>query len=327
VLGFMRLEDWLLASAVILAVNAVIYASLRSGRNERLSDPSLTALQMLASCLLMAMTMVLVDEARGALLLLYLVLLMFGVFRLRRLAFMGLGAFALVCYGAAIVIVRSLRPWAVDMPVELLQLAALAAIVPCGGFFAGYVGGLRRELRSRQVDLQRAREMVYELESLDELTGLTNRHSILVFLREEMERAERLDQPLSIALLDLDRFKEFNRRYGHETGDEALRRIGALLRESVRTVDGVGRYSGEEFLVVMPDTGVEDAKRTTERLREALVEVRFPELASGLQVSVSAGVAQHRPGDGTWSLVERAREAADKALAAGGHRVHASTGG
>lgn len=324
VLGFMTLAGWQITTAAIVAVNLAIFAVLRSGRNETLRDPSLTAVQMFCTCLLMALTMYQVDSARGALLLLYLVLLMFGVLRLRTWQFMALGLFALVCYAAAIAAVWQTRPWAVDMDVELLQLAAMATLVPCGGFFAGYVGGLRRKLRDRHIALQRVREQAHDLRVLDPLTAVSNRSRIIESLEYEVARAARLEQPLSVVMLDLDRFKRINRRYGHPVGDEVLKRIAERLQGALRSIDGLGRYGGEEFLVVLPDTGLAEASRFAERLRERVEGCRFPSLPPSVHLSVSIGVAEYRPGDDVWSLVERARGAADEALHAGGGRIDAA---
>lgn len=326
VLGFMTLSGWQITSAAIAVFNLVIYGVLRSGRNERLRDPSLTGLQMFGTCLLMGLTMFQVDTARGALLLIYLVLLMFGVLRLRQWQFMALGLFALVCYAAAIAAVWQTRPWAVDMHRELLQLAAMATLVPCGGFFAGYVGGLRRKLRDRHIALQRAREQAHDLRVLDPLTEVSNRSRIVEFLGTEVARAARLDQPLTVIMLDLDRFKRINRRYGHPVGDEVLKRIAERLQGALRSIDGLGRYGGEEFLVVLPDTGLAEARTFAERLRERVEGCRFASLPPTFRLSVSVGIAEYRDGDGVWSLIERARGAADHALDAGGGRVDAEDG-
>lgn len=326
VLGFMTLGGWQITTAAILAVNGVIYTVLRSGRNERLRDPSLTGVQMFCTCLLMALTMYQVDSARGALLLLYLVLLMFGVLRLRQWQFMALGLFALVCYAAAIAAVWQTRPWAVNMDVELLQLAAMATLVPCGGFFAGYVGGLRRKLRDRHIALQQAREQAHDLRVLDPLTAVSNRSRIIEFLQYEVARAARLEQPLSVIMLDLDRFKRINRQYGHPVGDEVLRRVAERLQGAMRSIDGLGRYGGEEFLVVLPDTPLAEASVFAERLRDRVEGCRFASLPPTFKLSVSVGLAEFRHGDGVWSLIERARGAADHALDAGGGRIDATEG-
>jgi diguanylate cyclase (GGDEF)-like protein len=320
--GFMAVEDWLTVSAAILAVNAVIFGVLRSGRNERLPDPSLTLIQMLAASMLTAFVYFYVETARGGLLLVLMALLMFGAFRLRVASFLLVGTFAFACFAAATALMMELRPEMVEWRVALLQLAALLLVIPCAGLFVAYAGELRRELRRRQLELQRANEAVHELSIQDRLTGVHNRSEIVRFLGEECARVERLDMTLTIAMIDLDRFKEINRDHGHATGDEILKRMAAMLEEGLRAVDAIGRYGGEEFLVVLPDTNLEGGRESTERLRQ-LISGRTVRGVSvdDLQVTLSIGVASHNGADDAESLIRRARRSADIALDQGGDCV------
>ena len=273
--GLLSGREWAVASVVIALVNLVIYAVLRSGRNESFNDPSLTGVQMFFVCLVMGLTMFLLDGGRGGLLLLFLVLLMFGVLRLNPRQFTALGGFALFCYAVALAGVWQQRPEAFNAQVELLHLAALGTLVPCGGFFASYVSGLRKSLRERQIDLQRAREQVHELKVLDPLTGVSNRSAVIGFLTQEIERSQRLSQPLSVIFVDLLHFKQVNREHGHSAGDEILRHVAEHLRRCVRDVDGLGRYSGEEFLVVLPDTAEAEARELRRNCASVLSVVAF----------------------------------------------------
>ncbi|MBA1145948.1 diguanylate cyclase [Ectothiorhodospiraceae bacterium WFHF3C12] len=134
-----------------------------------------------------------------------------------------------------------------------------------------------------------------ELSSLarcDPLTGLANRREFYKLLVDELERAQRYDRPLALLWLDLDDFKQVNDRLGHLAGDEVLRRLAHLLADSVRTADRVARIGGEEFVVLLPEMGLEEASETAERLRRLVGETRF-ELDGGDAVSttVSVGVA------------------------------------
>jgi len=305
--GLLSPREWAVASVVIAIVNLLIYAILRSGRNEAFNDPSLTGVQMFFVCLVMGMTMFLLDGGRGGLLLLFLVLLMFGVLRLNPRQFTALGGFALFCYAVALAAVWQQRPEAFNAQVELLHLAALGTLVPCGGFFAGYVSGLRKSLRERQIDLQRAREQVHELKVLDPLTGVSNRSAVIAFLTQEIERAQRLNQPLSVIFIDLLHFKQVNREHGHPAGDEVLRSVAEHLRRCVRDVDGLGRYSGEEFLVVLPDTAQPAARAVAAKLLECVERSRFPGLPALFSLKCLFGVAERTDEQSVWPLIERAR--------------------
>ena len=128
---------------------------------------------------------------------------------------------------------------------------------------------------------------------IDELTGLYNYRHFLSALKKEVRRAERYNSPISLLMLDIDDFKDFNDSHGHLTGNEALRRIAKLLTDNVRKVDTVARYGGEEFAVVLPETNKQGAVTIAERIREAIEKYPFP-IHNGSRkrhLTVSGGVA------------------------------------
>jgi diguanylate cyclase (GGDEF)-like protein/PAS domain S-box-containing protein len=104
----------------------------------------------------------------------------------------------------------------------------------------------------------------------DELTGLYNRRHIFVALEREFERARRYERPLSGMMIDIDDFKKINDQYGHLTGDPVLRTFARVLKKSIRTVDILGRYGGDEFLLILPETQIEKARIVAERIRKNL---------------------------------------------------------
>ncbi len=132
----------------------------------------------------------------------------------------------------------------------------------------------------------------WTLATMDLLTGTLNRQALLARLEEELDRATRYQRPCSIVLVDLDHFKRVNDTHGHMAGDAVLREVADVLRTNVRSVDLVGRYGGEEFMVVMPETDADAAAATAEKLRR-LVGSREVQLEDGhvLSVTLSAGVA------------------------------------
>ena len=128
--------------------------------------------------------------------------------------------------------------------------------------------------------------------SVDRLTGVATRGSILTTLASEVDRATRYDRPLSIAFIDIDRFKSVNDTFGHEVGDVVLHLVAQAIRGSLRSTDAVGRYGGEEFLVVLPETGIDEAATISEKLR-ASVERTAASTADGaaVAVTISVGIA------------------------------------
>ena len=128
--------------------------------------------------------------------------------------------------------------------------------------------------------------------SRDRLTGVANRETLLAALVASVELAAATGRTLAVAFVDVDRFKAINDAYGHASGDSVLRQVAALVSRSVRVGDVVGRYGGEEFMVILPDTDAEGARRVAERLRATVM--RSPlRIAGGedLQATVSIGIA------------------------------------
>jgi diguanylate cyclase (GGDEF)-like protein len=149
-----------------------------------------------------------------------------------------------------------------------------------------------------------------QIASTDVLTGAMSRRAWMEQASLELDRARRYDRPLSVLMMDIDRFKNINDTLGHCVGDIVIKRIAELSMGIVRTTDTFGRYGGEEFCVLMPETGLEDALILANRIRTACFQERIEEL-KGLHVSLSAGVADRKSmSDEVTSLIDRA----DKAL-------------
>ena len=168
------------------------------------------------------------------------------------------------------------------------------------------------ELQSARLAAEAAREAMHFQVIHDSLTGLWNRAEILEFLDHEVRRAARTRNPLGILMLDIDHFKRINDRHGHLTGDEVLKAVAARLPASVRSCDGVGRYGGEEFLLVLPDCQPRQLQAAAERLRADIASRTMRTFAGPLSVTVSIGCAV---GQATSTdVAEELLRAADEAL-------------
>jgi diguanylate cyclase (GGDEF)-like protein len=131
--------------------------------------------------------------------------------------------------------------------------------------------------------------------SVDRLTAVATRGSILATLASEVDRATRYDRPLSIAFIDIDRFKSVNDTFGHEVGDAVLHLVAQAIRGSLRSTDAVGRYGGEEFLVVLPETGIDEAATISEKLRASVERTAAPTAdGASVAVTISVGIAGGR---------------------------------
>lgn len=157
----------------------------------------------------------------------------------------------------------------------------------------------------------------------DPLTQVLNRRALTVRLASEMERARRYDSVITFLMIDLDHFKRVNDTKGHLVGDDVLREIAALLSESIRSVDLVARFGGEEFVVVLPETGLQGATIFAERTRERIENTQFVTAHGGVRLTVSIGVANFPAPDvdSVDDLFARADEALYRAKAAGRNKV------
>jgi diguanylate cyclase (GGDEF)-like protein len=164
-----------------------------------------------------------------------------------------------------------------------------------------------------EADLRAANERLEKLASTDELTGLANRRAIEEGLRRDLSRADRDATPLSAVLIDVDHFKSVNDTWGHATGDAVLSSVGSVLKNSLRTGDVAGRWGGEEFLCILPNTDSTGATVVAERLRTKLPLHTVAGPRGPVQVTASFGVASVR-GPGCRNAAESLMRRADSAL-------------
>lgn len=175
-------------------------------------------------------------------------------------------------------------------------------------------------LRAVQNRAERARAL-RRLMLRDSLTGALNHTAITARLEDEIARAERAGLPLALAVIDVDQFKAVNDSYGHLIGDRVLRSLTRLLRQRLRKTDMVGRMGGEEFVIIMPDTGAEAACGLLEVMRESFAQLDHQAARGWFRLTFSCGIAAHRPGRSPTALIEAADRAMYQAKQAGRNRV------
>ncbi|MCE9550369.1 MAG: GGDEF domain-containing protein [Betaproteobacteria bacterium] len=176
----------------------------------------------------------------------------------------------------------------------------------------------------RVKQLEQELEEVSELVREDQLTGALNRRGLDEVLDREIKRADRQQTPVSIALLDIDNFKQLNDSLGHQTGDQALVHLIQVIKNALRPTDEVARYGGEEFLIILIDTSLEEAMTTVTRLQRELTKSLFLHNNKRQLITFSAGVALHTSGEDPESTIGRADNAMYKAKRAGKNRVFAA---
>lgn len=177
---------------------------------------------------------------------------------------------------------------------------------------------LKRMVKERTQELEETNRQMQRLAITDMLTGLYNRMRTDETLNAEIERQKRYPAPLSLILMDIDHFKTVNDGHGHNKGDEVLIEVSRLLSQRVRRTDCLGRWGGEEFLLICPNTPLESARQLADELRRA---VAYQNFGIEVDITLSLGVAQYAAGDSRESLLERADTAMYNAKQEGRNRV------
>jgi diguanylate cyclase (GGDEF)-like protein len=171
---------------------------------------------------------------------------------------------------------------------------------------------LRRVLKERELTEERIRmmEKLQKLAITDGLTKLYNSRSFYSQLELEVDRFNRYQHPLSLLLLDIDHFKEYNDAYGHLEGDKVLVRFSQIIKSCLRANDSAYRYGGEEFMVLLPETGGERAKTVAQRIRKTLeIEKFIPGSGKEVQITISIGVTQYFRKEELSTFIQRADKA------------------
>lgn len=312
----------LAAGIAFAAVRAALfYALLRTGANRRFRDPSLTTEQIVLATLNTALVMFFAEQARPALLPIYVIPFLFGVFRLKTRDFLGLGLVVLLIFAAMQYVSARLGFARVDTTRDLVEFVVVAVVVPWFAVFGGYVNGLRAELGGANRKLKEALKRIEKIAIRDELTGAYNRHYLAELLQQEKARFDRGGAVFSVCMLDVDHFKAVNDAHGHGVGDAVLKHFADMVQAAMRRADVFGRYGGEEFLLVMPQTALAGAAASAERIRAAVEGGSCAALPAGQRVTVTIGVATIAAGEDIPALLAHVDEGLYRGKEAGRNRV------
>jgi len=252
------------------------------------------------------------------------IFLIFGVASLRMTPRQATLAWTLTALSVGSIFLVARMPIGLPAVTDTERLAATLCFVFTVGqcaFVGLYGDALRKKLYKRGAELGEAYKRIEELAELDELTGSFNRRCIMRLLEDEISRAHRINTPCSIALIDLDWFKRINDAYGHPTGDEVLRTFAITMFANIRNPDRFGRYGGEEFLLVLPDTPGNEAILMLDRLRTIVADLDWSAFSPGMNVTISAGIATLAPDENSDLFLARADSALYAAKARGRNRV------
>ncbi|WP_116367139.1 sensor domain-containing diguanylate cyclase [Parahaliea mediterranea] len=220
-----------------------------------------------------------------------------------------------------------------DIGVDLLHLSnprllpwgflifVMSMAVSLANRMTAALGQLEQEVAERTEALEAANRRLTEAARVDPLTGLYNRRGFIAEAEVEIQRMFRTGRGFSLILADVDHFKSVNDRYGHASGDMILMRVASLLREGIRDADRVARWGGEEFILLLPETGADGAALLAEKLRERLADNLFEAEGHRLRISMTFGVSEFRRGESLEQCVARADAALYQGKSEGRNRV------
>ena len=314
-------ESWQLTTYNLTGAT-LFYVLIRSGVNEKLPvEPSLTVPQMVFGLGALTWSYAITGPARGAVMSIMMLVLVYGMFALRpsdarRLAILGFAMLSSVMVYNAIFNAQRYNP-----RVELVHLIFAAIVTGGVAALAARFGQMRRHLSDQKAELAAALERIQALATRDVLTGLLNRRAMLEQLDQQSNEQERRGTPMCLALFDLDHFKRINDEHGHAIGDRVLKTFASVAQEEVRGGDVLARWGGEEFLLMMPDTPIDQAFRCVQRIHSAILATDFDKVPDDLRVTFSAGLAVCRTTDDVEAAIDRADRAMYKAKSAGRNRT------
>lgn len=318
-----------LTCTLLVAGSQLVFAWLfLSGRNQRFTDPSMTEPQVLVAVVWHTLFLANVDTARGTLMVLYVLILLFGVFQLQPRVFARCAALAFIAFAG--LNLHEAFQQRLQLPAQaVLQLLVLFIVLTWLSLFAGYVQSLRQRMRQRRYALQAhqdtLRGMMRQLEDLvatDELTGLFNRRHFLRLAGRALEEM-RPGQRHGLALIDLDHFKRINDVHGHAAGDRVLQTFAAVARACLREGDVLARYGGEEFVLLLPNADADRLTTCCERLRMAYAAAE-PVGVNIESLSLSAGMTLLDADDDLDEALQRADQALYRAKRSGRNRCDAA---
>jgi diguanylate cyclase (GGDEF)-like protein len=324
-LGLVPLQDMAALLAYNLGVLGVGYGLIRSGWSARLDDPSLTMPLVGLALISIVLGYVWVDVGRGALLPLAAVVLVHGMHRLTPRQTLAWAGALLVVLSMAAAVMALLSLQGLNLAQEAIDLGVAALGLPVLAAVAGRAHAVLQTHARQRAELRQSLARLEALTTKDALTGLSNHRHMLHLLDVEILRHSRQGRVFSVALLDVDHFEQINEALGRARADEVLRQLAHVSTTHLRASDVMGRWGGEEFILLMPETDLAGGVRSMERLKEKLyTKLGFYREGRWVPVNCSAGVTRHHTGETIHQTLARAEQALRSAKANGRNQVVSS---
>lgn len=313
---FRKLGAIALATACITTA-AVFFAIMRSGLNLRMKNPALALPQALCAQTLIAIAYAVSGPVHPSTLILLATVVVFGMFEMNTANVWRLMVYSIVVMGTVMAWCSRRDPLNYPAKLELIYFLLTCTALPSISSLSIQLRRIRERLRNQKRELQEALVQIRQAATHDELTGIPNRRHMLTLLAEHALRKERNGPDFMVALADMDYFKSINDRFGHRVGDDALVCFAKQAKMHLRSTDIVGRWGGEEFLIILPESPPGDPNIGIERLRGALAVTQVSASAPHLRLAFSTGITRYMPGEEIDNVIERADKALYAAKAAG----------
>jgi len=306
---------------VLCATSSVtFFVLLRSGVNQRFRDPTLSFPQTIVAQTWILLSYAVCGPFHVAALLLIALVMVFGMFSMRPKAMRISCVYVLVVLASMMVWKSHTEAQLYPLHIEVIYFALMAMIMPAIAGLSSHLMSMRTRLKGQKLALEEAFDRIHDMATRDELTGLPNRRSMMEQLQEHALRRSRGGLPFYIGMVDLDHFKSVNDTYGHAVGDDVLRAFGSQARIVLRTTDLIGRWGGEEFLLVLPETQLGEPTVAVARLRTNLGQAEVSAAEPHLRVAFSSGFTRYVEGEPIGQAIERADRALYQAKSAGRNR-------
>jgi diguanylate cyclase (GGDEF)-like protein len=297
-------------------VNLILYFGVRHQWGPRW-DRSLGGIQLLVGIVFMWLCYATAGPAAPATVIVVASHIVYAMFAMPPRQVWQLVALSLGGLAGTMCVSHLLQPERYPPGEQLVSFLYASLVVVLIARLAAIVARMNEGLRTQSRELAHALERVRQLATRDDLTQVHNRRHITELMGIEQNQHERSGSSLCVALLDIDHFKAVNDNLGHQAGDEVLRRFAQATQLALRTSDLLGRWGGEEFIVVFPDTSLDDARVALQRVRDQLLRTDFHHGTVELRVTFSAGLVCIQPGENIEQAVERADQAMYRAKTRG----------
>ncbi len=310
-------------SVILITVTAVsFFIIIRSGLNLRFAEPSLSFPQAVAAQTLLSISYSSLGPVHASILVFLSMVMFFGMFDMGVRKVRMLMFYTICVMGVAMMWSSHLDPVGYPPTLELFYFAMMCTALPAISSLSVQLSKMRNRLKTQRSELEVALAHIQRVATHDELTKLANRRHMIALLGEHITRQTRGGPGFSVALADIDHFKNVNDTYGHRVGDEALVAFANQAKAQLRNTDIIARWGGEEFLLLLPEaTPPGDPKCGIERLRGALAAAQASAQAPNLRIAFSTGLTRHIEGEQIDDMIERADRALYAAKAGGRNRT------